>query len=201
MVSDAIARFLEHPKRTLIVWCGALLLGLLFVPAAWDELTSARKELSQSDEELANIVRTVELAEAYRARMTSSGSEASMGGQLIDADAAESMRLKVTRLAKQARCGIRRLALSDVLKRPWDLEGDPFRGAGLTGDSRFVLETRNLTLTVDGTLPQLAALHVALEELGPFVVPSEMRLRNSGVNGQLSMELDLSLFDLTEKFD
>lgn len=201
MVESPLSRFIEHPKRALMVWFAAGLFGLVCLPPAWDEIAASRDQLARSTEELATITRTVKLADAYRNKTATADSKPSLEDEFIDAESAESLRLRVTRLAKQAKCRIRRLTLSDELQRPWTLDSSPYESPGLGADSRFLLESRTLTLTVDGTLPQLAALHVALEDLGHFAVPSEMKLRKVGVGGQLTMELDLSLFDLTEKLD
>lgn len=201
MAEDWISRFMSHPKRPLMIWMGALLVGLVLIPPAWDKTTEARERLVAAEEELRSVEQTVRLAESYRQRIESTSTGANVEDNLIDADAAETIRLRITRLVKQAKCRLRRLKLSDELRRPWTLDGDPYQSAGLSGDSRYWLETRNLTLTVDGSLAQLAALQVAMEQLGPFVIPSEMNLRETGVHRQLTMELDLSLFGVTEDFD
>ncbi|MEL6108658.1 MAG: hypothetical protein AAFU85_21845 [Planctomycetota bacterium] len=149
MVESPLSRFIEHPKRALMVWFAAGLFGLVCLPPAWDEIAASRDQLARSTEELATITRTVKLADAYRNKTATADSKPSLEDEFIDAESAESLRLRVTRLAKQAKCRIRRLTLSDELQRPWTLDSSPYESPGLGADSRFLLESRTQILQRD----------------------------------------------------
>lgn len=203
MVNELAQKFLEHPRRVTIVWATAGAFALMFVVPAWDRLSVAHEQVTECETEYREISYSIANLDLMRSKVAEASSGAGFGDATIDFESAENVREKVTQLTHEMGCRVRRLTMSDPYVRPWGENDDPFEmdSAGDAEETNFMLETRTLTLSVDGTLTQLTKLTIALTQLDPFAVPSNMNLEREGIDGHLTLEVEISLFNLVETFD
>lgn len=203
MDNDILQTLANHPRRQAFVWGTAVVFSLLFVLPAWDHYSQARTELAERETELSEISFSLANLDLMQQRLDSFQLDSSASNCKSSADAAESVRESVTRLTQQMGCRIRRLNMSDAMVRPWFENDDPFSidSSNESEETGFVLEKRSLTLSVGGTLTQLAKLTVALNRLDPFAIPSNLTLQREGIDGHLVLDVEISLFNLAETFD
>ncbi|MCA9140300.1 MAG: hypothetical protein KDB00_26195, partial [Planctomycetales bacterium] len=123
--------------------------------------------------------------------------------ELIDADKAHQIRQHVTLLSHQMKCGVRRLTLSDPKLQPISADEGMFPVATLNsnGHADYSLEIRTLSLSADGSMANLTALILSLNQLGRFAIPTNMTIRPEGNDGHLMLTVDISLLNLVESFD
>jgi hypothetical protein len=115
-------------------------------------------------------------------------------------------RGSIVRMARDARCQIRRIDVSGASVRPWN-EGDPLQtGAGLAAAAekgapapRFDLTAQTLALQVTGKLEDVKSLVGALEERGILMRTKSFALRPYGTQrDEVILDLELVLYSLTE---
>ncbi|QDV81455.1 hypothetical protein [Stieleria sp.] len=198
-----VQAFLDHPRRGTIVWATAVVLALLLVIPAWDHYTGSRAEVARYNTELREISYSLSNLDLLRAKLKEVESKPNASNQMLDGDAAAQVRERVTKLAQQMGCRVRRLTMSHPVIRHWHVNDNPFDEdvARDAEETNFMLETRTLTLSVGGSLAELTKLTIALTRLDRFAVPSNMTLQREGNDGHLILDVEISLFNLAETFD
>ena len=203
MLNDLIQAMIDHPHRKPIVWAVAIGFSFLFVVPAWDFYSGANRQRSESRTELREISYSIENINLVRVRLNELKSTTRHSHATITENHAESLRDRVTELAHQTGCRIRRLTMSDALVRTWAENDDPASldvEAGLE-ETEFQLETRTLAVSADGNLKQLTELMSGIIRLDRFAVPSHLTIQRRGIDGHLSFDAEISLFNLTSTFD
>ena len=203
MVNGLICTFLEHPKRKYMVVASTIVFSLLTVVPAWDHYCQAREESGELDTELREISYSLANLELLKEKLTEYSNDARPEDRMLGRESAERVRERVTVLTHQLDCQVRRLTLSDPVVRPWRTHDDPFsQDASEHGeDTDYLLETRTLTLSIDGNLQQLTRMVGELSNLDRFAAPSSMALQREGIDGHLVLDVEIYLFNLEEIYD
>ncbi|MGB7345752.1 MAG: hypothetical protein WBD20_16165 [Pirellulaceae bacterium] len=202
MVNQIIQQYVKHPKRAWISSGFSLAIGLLFVLPAWDDLSAARAESAALQSELENTTQEVSNHELMQVKLRELAVDPATH-QMIDTEKADEIREEVTRMVHELDCQMRRLTLSDPIRRDWLDGDDPFASSTPEGaaPTDFNLETRTLNVSVDGSLAQISRFTIALNRLSRFAVPIEMTLQRERENGELRLDVDISLLNLIKTND
>lgn len=187
-----------------MTWGLTTLILLFLCLPAWDDSIASKSDSLKLQSEWVERSHTLVNRDVLRARLARLNASGKMDQVMIDAEAAERVREDVMQLVRTMNCQMKRLTVSDARKRQWAQDDDPFDGSppDMNGDlTPFVLESRELNLSVTGDLRQLSRLIVSLNQLDPFAVPSEMTLRRETDGGHLQLNVNVSLFNLVETHD
>lgn len=203
MDHEAILRFLNHPRRTLFTWTATVVFGLFTVLPAWDRYSLSSMEAARLEDELTDITLSIASLPKLRGRVNHLEQEFAAGTQMVSSEEAERIREQVQRLAHSNHCQTRRLTLSDPLIRAWGKDDDPFKASppADSDQAKYKLETRQLRLTADGSLAHLSRLLVSLTRLNRFAALTSMTVQSERGDGNLRLDVDISLFNLSEAND
>ncbi|QDT11424.1 hypothetical protein [Planctomycetes bacterium K23_9] len=203
MVNELVQRFLDHPHRTWIAWAAAVALCLVLVVPSWDESRRAHATATELQSQLLEMKHAVANRDLMQIKVVELKAQSSVTHEMVGRETAAQVRETVTSLVRETDCQMRRLTLGDPVTRPWQKDDNPFSSSprGTHESSGYDLETRHLNLSVDGTLAKLSKLTIALTRINRFVVPTEMTLQRERENGQLRLDVNLSLFNLVDNND
>ena len=202
---SSIERLITHPRRRWIVTTATFVTGLLFLLPAVDyynletsrldeicvELDKSRTEITRFESWQHRIEEQQELLRQLEAR-------AFVGTQVED------FRTELVNLIRESDCTMRRVRLSEPSYRGWLAENDdplldqPPHGA--EGETPYYLETRHLSLSVEGALDRVQKLLGELHATDRLVHSAAMTIRRAdGAPDNVSLDLDLVLFNLLLK--
>lgn len=203
MANSAIEKYIQHPKRNWITGATTLMVFLLMVVPTWDDLNEIRTECIQLESELVEKTRTLANRELMQTRVKQIQGQSGSTHQMIDSEKAERIREAVTQFVRRFNCQMSRLTVSEPRVRPWSENDNPLSHSPPANGiaTKFQLETRDMNLSVTGKLRELGELIVALNGLDAFSVPTEMTLQRENDDGQLRLNVHVSLFNLAEIHD
>ncbi|WP_149496890.1 hypothetical protein [Roseiconus lacunae] len=201
MVSELINRFLEHPRRCWIVWGGAVAWGLFVTLPCWDWYCEKSSQVSSLKTELFETTLVSENIGVMEQRLRQLNQSEGTEIHLFDQAEADLFRERITELTFDHGCQLKRLSLSDSRTTPWvaehGLEKDRFdRTRDEDVDAMFDLETRLIHLAASGPLTKLTKLLVHLDTIEKFAVPTNLTIQREGENGQLALDIEISLYNL-----
>lgn len=187
-------------KQRLAIWAITSIVGVTCALPAWDRLVKHRGEVIAYETKLHEISHSVSNLALLRERVDAFETTSEPDESKSGVDLAQRIRESVTQLAQQTGCQIRRLTVGDSIARPWHIDDDPLsldspRDQDETG---LKLETRSLSLSVGGSLPQLTRLTLAISQLDQRAVPTSMTLERGRDDGHLTLDLAISVFDLAD---
>lgn len=118
----------------------------------------------------------------------------------IDEESAHALRESVVQLARDAHCHLRRVDLGDVRVRQWYKVDHPMTSVAASQrgtKTDFVLEVRELRLTLSGSLDEIQQFLDTFETLDVQMNVQQLNLRAIDVRGdQVQLELALQLFGI-----
>lgn len=118
----------------------------------------------------------------------------------IDEESAHTLRESIVQLARNAHCHLRRVDLGDVRVRQWHKFDHPINSVAASARGKktdFVLEVRELRLTLSGSLDELQQFLDTFETLDVQMSIQQLNLRAIDVRGdQVQLELALQLFGI-----
>ena len=204
MVNELVHKYLNHGHRHWVTLGLTALVTALLVLPAWDASVLAKTDRMNLEADLAEMQEAISNVDRLRRSFQHVSEESNEVTEMIGAEEATRIREEITRIAQQLNCQVRRVALGDPVSRPWaGLQDDPFKTTTVRGkfDAKSTLETRQLNVSVVGSLAQLSKLTIAISRLDRFAAPTDMILQRERVNGHLRLDVTLSLFNLTENRD
>ncbi|MCC9601567.1 hypothetical protein LOC67_13500 [Stieleria sp. JC731] len=204
MANQLVNQLLNHPKRQMVVWATALMIGLLITLPCWDHYCSQQTRFESLQTELYETTLASMNVEAMENRLRQLDSVDDSNSPLFDQDRAERFRELITELTFDYGCQLKRLSLSDARQTPWIAGRDP-NNADMDTDeaieSPFNLETRLINLSARGPLTKLTKLIIHLNSIEEFAVPTNLTVQREGNNGHLALDVEISLFGLVHQND
>lgn len=200
-------RFLTHPKRGWAVTTATLVAGLIFLLPAVDSFRAAglrHRELQAQLDEATTQVGNLTRWETRRQQETEA--LAKLASQRFPEEKIDAFRAQMVDLVHRTECTMRRIRLSDPKYRDWMKEGDDPRldhpPAGAEEPTPYFLQTRQLSLSAEGTLDRVQQLLEELQKTEGLVHSTSVSIRRSETKPQeVALDLELEFFDLVRKAD
>jgi hypothetical protein len=121
----------------------------------------------------------------------------------VDDESMAALRGKLVDLAKETRCGVRRINVGAAVTRPWKPGDDPIGSPGVRqGDagSPFQLEWRPVSVSLSGSSADLRNMLERINELQMLMHAKSFEMYPSGPNRQsLTLDLELWYFTLSRR--
>ena len=205
MFSLMLQRLITHPRRGLIVMTVTLLAGLLFLLPAIDSYQHAGSRLSDLAAELDSHHDDISRLETWRSRCEEQRKQvAILEARAIATDELDGLRSRLVDVVHQSRCTLRRISIGEPRLRDWMNEGDnPLEDRppeGATGETPYLLETRQLALIAEGPLGEVKQLLAALEKTDGLIHAATMTVRQADhADGVIALEINMVLMNLVDK--
>lgn len=209
MIEPLLRRFLTYEKRKEAVIIGTILVGLVVVWPATDVYIAARQraqDVRVQREEAA--VQIAKLPQFTRMRELKNNELVALTNRLVGGDAARKLQSDLMELGRKTRCTVLRAQLTDPSRRVWNENDHPVSGSRLRntgGETPFQLETRQLSLSIEGPDENLYAFLEGLHGVDKVIHARAMAIKggNSAGGGKENengtLDLNLLLFDLTKR--
>lgn len=203
MNESPIRRFCESTHRKLIVVIVTALVGLVVLIPLVDDYFDKKESRRALAEELDHAQETAKILPAFEKRVAELTEEVGrFESRSVSRHSLSQYRGRLVEMIRDSGCHLRRIDVSAPTLRPW-LEGDnplkkPVAGKVTEKSTPFVLERRNVALSVDGTMENICGLLDKLHEDNTFAYPQRLHLHGAGRRGgSVALDLELRLFALS----
>lgn len=202
MIETLTIRFVESPRRWLIVTGVTLVIALLTVLPQADELLAARAERAELEEHKDKATGTAGMLADFEARVVQTEAElAELRRVEVDDERVADLRSWLVQASREAGCQVRRIELGRPSRRPWLADDSPLATDAAAAKKKektpFELQTRPVTLSVTGATPEIRALLKTLDRDPRIKFASSMELRPEGrLRDDLQLDLSLRYFAL-----
>ena len=203
MNDSPIRKFCESTHRKLIVVIVTTLVGLVVLTPLVDEYFNNKESRRALTEELGLAQETAKRLPAFEKRVAKLAEEIGrFEKRSVSQDSLSQYRSRLVEMIRDSGCQVRRIDVSAPTLRPW-LENDnplkkPTPGNATAKHTPFVLERRDVALSVDGTMENIRGLLDKIHEDDTFAYPQQMKLRAAGRRGgSVALDLELRLFALS----
>jgi hypothetical protein len=206
MIEPLLRRLIEHKRRKLIVTILTVLTGLLVVLPAADEYNAAKertstahKDLEETKGEVKSLPRFEEIFELRMAELEA------LQDRTLSLAAAQNLREQLVEIVRQADCTMLQARLGDPMKRDWTTEDnavDDFSVSNRGNPTPYQLETRQISLSIAGPMPNLLHFLARLCEIDKMIHTKDLNLKRSGSEENSAiLTMDVLLFDLVKKVE
>jgi hypothetical protein len=204
MVEQILWRFLEYRKRKQAVIIATMVTGLVAVWPAADEYiaarsrySDARSELEETERQIENLPKFTQLLEKRKLEL------ANLEKQTFSQDAAQTLRSELQQMIRETDCQMRNVRLGDPISRDWTTNDDPVTLVNMADrgtSTPFQLVTRQMSLQITGTMPNLSRFLERLSKLNGLVHTKSISLRRTSQQStNTSLDMEILLFDLARR--
>ncbi|MHC4876507.1 MAG: hypothetical protein ACYTGL_08410 [Planctomycetota bacterium] len=200
-----VDRLITHPRRRWIVTTGTLLSGLLFLLPAVDSFSQERSRYAELSEKLDASRELIDQKDHWQKRLQEQQERLQhLESCSVTEDELNDYRNWVTECVRHNGCQMRRIHVGEPVYRPWmKTNDDPTEDrppVDAEGETPWMLETRELTISVEG---ELGHINVLLDELHT----TDVLAHSSGVSvrrrddaaSNVGLDLNLVLMNLVRK--
>ena len=204
---SSIDRLITHPKRRWIVTTGTLLSGLLFLLPAVDSFSQERSRYAELSEQLNAARELIAERDHWQQRLEEQRLRLEhLEACSVTEDELNDYRNWVTDCVRHNRCRMRRIHVDRPVYRPWMNENDnPLEDrppVDAEGETPWLLENRELTISVEGELSHVNKLLDELHTTDVLAHSSGVSVRRiEGTASAVSLDLNLVLMNLIRKSD
>ena len=204
MIEPLLRRFISYKKRKQTIIIGTILTALVIVWPAVDEYIAARQRTSAAQSQLQEANEQVGKLDDYAALHKRKLQElARLEARMAPEKVAQALQNQLTELGRQTGCTVRKARLGEAARRPWMEKDDPIRGMRTSnsgGQTPFLLETRQLALTVSGPMSGLYNFLDRLHRIDRIMHSRTVTIQRSNEDGSTAeLTIDLLLFNLSKK--
>jgi hypothetical protein len=203
-MNDSLTRkFCESRYRWPIVATATLLLALAAVLPQVDDYFDKRISRNELAENLGRARQTASTLPQYEKRVAEVAERLeALEVRTVDEQRLAQFRNRVMDVVRDAGCQVRQLEVGAPTTRPWKQGDDPLatstESTASAGDTPFSLESRTMTLTVDGSMAAIHDLLARLEKEQTLSHPRRVQLQAASAEGEtVTLELELWLFALS----
>ena len=202
-----IDRLITHPKRRWIVTTGTLLSGLLFLLPAVDSFSQERSRYAELSEELKASRTLIGEKDHWQQRLQEQQQRLEhLEACSVTEDELNDYRNWVTECVRHNGCQMRRIHVGEPVYRPWMKENDnPMVDrppVDAEGETPWLLENRELTISVEGELSHVNELLDELHTTDVLAHSSGVSVRRiDGTASTVALDLNLVLMNLIRKSD
>ena len=198
---SAMIRLLRHPSAWVAGIIVTFLVALLTLIPAADEYSVLRER----SEEVAHLVQQGTRDKDWFPQLKSKYAEIQQQLQrsrqrTVDEAAAHALRESIVQQARDANCHLRRVDLGSVRVRQWYEHDHPIDTVSVSErgkKSKFLLEVRELRLTVSGTMENIQQFLAKFETLDVQMHVEQLNMRAIDPHGdQVQLELGLQLYGI-----
>ncbi len=200
-LETVLRNLLEHPRRKWFVIIATCLVAVVAVLPAVDDYKAIAQKKVELTKRLERAQETAARLTALQGRMqhverrVAELERRSMNDQRI-----LQFRNELVGLVRECGCGLRRIRVGEPRQREWFKDDNPL-ALRPTGEklerTPFLLRTRSLSLSVTGSLANLARLLEAICRQDRLVHCTSFVLQRSDEDNELVvMEMELELFEL-----
>ncbi|PQO42510.1 hypothetical protein [Blastopirellula marina] len=198
---SAMMRLLRHPTAWVAGIIVTFLVALLTLIPAADEYSVLRER----SEEVAYLVQQGTRDRDWFPQLNSKYAEIQKQLQrsrqrTVDEEAAHALRESIVQQARKANCHLRRVDLGAVRVRQWYEHDHPIETVSVSErgkKSKFLLEVRELRLTVSGSMENIQRFITQFETLDVQMHVEQLNLRTIDPHGdQVQLELGLQLYGI-----
>lgn len=203
MIEQALWRFLESDKRKQAVIIGTIVTGLVAVWPAADEYMAAGKRvrdaksaLEESQQEVNKLPKYAQVFEMRQAEL------AKLESQVVGEEEAQALLTRLRGLVRTTKCKMRTTKLGTALVRDWQEEDSPVNNSVRRpgGDTPFRLATRQISISITGTNPNISTFLEKMHEIDKLVHTKTISLKRAGERSrEQSLDLEILVFDLMLK--
>ncbi len=205
-MNESLARkFCESPYRPLIVTIATVVLMLVAVLPMVDDYYNNKRSHTALVENLARASETVETLPMFQQRAEALGQRlAELDALSVNEKNVGDYRSRLVDLVRESGCQMRKIDVSKTTRRTWMEDDSPLVEKQPSGTENkptpFMLERRNVVLSVDGTTANVNTLLEKLQEESTFIHPRRLKFHSVGRDGnKVTMEVELWLFALAQK--
>ncbi len=200
-------RLITHPKRRWIVTTGTLLSGLLFLLPAVDSFSQERSRYADLSAELDAAREVIAGKDQWQQRLQEQQERLEhLEACSVTEDELNDYRNWVTECVRHNGCQMRRIHVDEPVYRPWMNENDnPMEDrppVDAEGETPWLLENRELTISVEGELSHVNKLLDELHTTDVLAHSSGVSVRRiDGTASTVALDLNLVLMNLIRKSD
>lgn len=205
MNHSSIDRLMTHPRRRWIVTIGTLLSGLLFLLPAVDSFSQERSRYADLSEQLVASRTLISQKEHWQKRLVEQRRRLEhLESCSVTEEELNDYRNWVTECVRHNGCQMRRIHVGEPVYRPWmNKNDDPTADrppVQAEGETPWLLETRNLTISVEGQLGHVKELLDELHTTDVLAHSSGVAVRRvDSLSGGVTLDLNLVLMNLIRK--
>ena len=202
-----IDRLITHPKRRWIVTTGTLLSGLLFLLPAVDSFSQERSRYAELSEELKASRTLIGEKDHWQQRLQEQQQRLEhLEACSVTEDELNDYRNWVTECVRHNGCRMRHINVGEPVYRPWMNQNDDPKAdrppADAEGETPWLLENRELTISVEGDLNHINELLDELHTTDVLAHSSGVSVRRiDGTASGVALDLNLVLMNLIRKSD
>lgn len=204
MVESLLRRFLEYEQRRWVVIIVSLVIALAAILPLADEYTALCEEQSRLEllvDSTRLMVKNLDGLEERARQQTKALEQLDVRG--VSNRDIQRFRSDVVRWAKTAECRVQSIRVDSSRSRPWRENDQPleFRTKRKTDkETPFLLTTQTFSVSIAAPLAQIKDFMNQMHADKRLIHVKGFNLRSlPGGSAVLVLELDLMLFDLTEK--
>ena len=203
MNESPIRKFCESSHRNLIVVIVTTLVGLLVLIPMVDDYFDKKESRRALVEELDHARKTAKALPALEERVAKlTAVMRQFEERSVSQQSLSLYRSKLVEMIRDSGCQVRRLDVGNPKRRPWRINDNPLEksaGAGSAASKTpFLLERRDVALTVDGSMDNIRELLERLYKDKTFAYPQQLNLHGiSRRGGSVTLDLELWLFALS----